>query len=193
MTTCRNAPFSSSIRRRSFTFSRIIGSSPPNSNRFLKRTPRVDCNSPSRQLAIAEVLTGPLKAGDEALARRYRAILDRRRPIALDVDIAESAARLRPHCDWAWPMLSRPRARWRSTPRRSSPMIATSRACARCAFCLEVETPVKEQCFRQRPSANHTVLFKPQSTSLRQDRQQQERDDVGNLDRRIDCRTRRIL
>ena len=27
-------------------------------------------------LTIAEVLTGPLKLGDEALARRYRAILD---------------------------------------------------------------------------------------------------------------------
>ena len=46
-------------------------------------------------ITIAEVLTGPLKAGDEALARRYRAILESWRPIALDVDIAESAARLR--------------------------------------------------------------------------------------------------
>lgn len=46
-------------------------------------------------VTIAEVLTGPMKAGDEALARRYRAILESWRPIALDVDIAESAARLR--------------------------------------------------------------------------------------------------
>jgi predicted nucleic acid-binding protein len=46
-------------------------------------------------ITIAEVLTGPMKAGDEALARRYRAILESWRPIALDVDIAESAARLR--------------------------------------------------------------------------------------------------
>lgn len=46
-------------------------------------------------LAIAEVLTGPLKAGDEALARRYRAILDSWGPVALDGAIAESAARLR--------------------------------------------------------------------------------------------------
>lgn len=46
-------------------------------------------------VTIAEVLVGPLKAGDEALARRYRTILESWRPIALDVDIAESAARLR--------------------------------------------------------------------------------------------------
>jgi predicted nucleic acid-binding protein len=46
-------------------------------------------------ITIAEVLTGPLRSADEALARRYRAILESWRPIALDVDIAESAARLR--------------------------------------------------------------------------------------------------
>jgi predicted nucleic acid-binding protein len=46
-------------------------------------------------ITIAEVLTGPLKAGDDALARRYRAILESWRVIALDVDIAENAARLR--------------------------------------------------------------------------------------------------
>src|SRR5271168_2136746 len=46
-------------------------------------------------ITIAEVLTGPLQAADEALARRYRAILESWHPIALGVDIAESAARLR--------------------------------------------------------------------------------------------------
>src|ERR1700681_4758801 len=46
-------------------------------------------------ITIAEVLTGPLRAGDDALAQRYRAILESWQPIALDVDIAESAARLR--------------------------------------------------------------------------------------------------
>ena len=46
-------------------------------------------------ITIAEVLTGPLCAGEDALARRYRAILESWRPVALDVDIAESAARLR--------------------------------------------------------------------------------------------------
>lgn len=46
-------------------------------------------------VTVAEVLTGPLQAGDESLARRYRAILESWQPIPLDLDIAESAARLR--------------------------------------------------------------------------------------------------
>jgi predicted nucleic acid-binding protein len=46
-------------------------------------------------VAIAEILTGPLRAGEEALARRYRAILTSWHVVALDADIAESAARLR--------------------------------------------------------------------------------------------------
>jgi len=46
-------------------------------------------------ITIAEVLTGPLQAADDALARRYRAILESWQPISLDVDIAGSAARLR--------------------------------------------------------------------------------------------------
>ena len=46
-------------------------------------------------ITIAEILTGPLQAADEALARRYRAILDSWQTVALDVGIAESAARLR--------------------------------------------------------------------------------------------------
>jgi predicted nucleic acid-binding protein len=46
-------------------------------------------------ITVAEVLTGPLQARDEALARTYRAILGSWRPVELDVDIAEGAARLR--------------------------------------------------------------------------------------------------
>ena len=46
-------------------------------------------------ITIAEVLTGPLQARDEALARRYRAILESWQPVELNVSIAESAARLR--------------------------------------------------------------------------------------------------
>jgi predicted nucleic acid-binding protein len=46
-------------------------------------------------ITIAEVLTGPLQSDDDALARRYRAILESWQPVALDIDIAESAARLR--------------------------------------------------------------------------------------------------
>lgn len=46
-------------------------------------------------ITIAEVLAGPLRADDDMLALRYRTILESWRPIDLDVDIAESAARLR--------------------------------------------------------------------------------------------------
>jgi predicted nucleic acid-binding protein len=46
-------------------------------------------------VAVAEVLIGPLQAGDEALARRYRAVLESWQIVNLDIDIAETAARLR--------------------------------------------------------------------------------------------------
>ncbi len=46
-------------------------------------------------VTIAEVLTGPLKAGEEALARRYRAALEAWPVVDMTCDIAESAARLR--------------------------------------------------------------------------------------------------
>jgi predicted nucleic acid-binding protein len=46
-------------------------------------------------ITIAEVLTGPLTAGEEMLARRYRSILESWQVIDLDADIAESAARMR--------------------------------------------------------------------------------------------------
>ena len=46
-------------------------------------------------ITIAEVLTGPLASGDEALAKRFRAVLESWQVVALTGDIAESAARLR--------------------------------------------------------------------------------------------------
>ena len=46
-------------------------------------------------VTIAEAPTGPLKSGDEALARRYRALLESWRVVPFDADIAEGAARLR--------------------------------------------------------------------------------------------------
>ena len=46
-------------------------------------------------MTIAEVLTGPLKAGEEALARRYRAVMESWQVVNLTPDIAESAARFR--------------------------------------------------------------------------------------------------
>lgn len=44
---------------------------------------------------IAEVLTGPLQAGEEALAKRYRAVMESWQVVNLTADIAESAARFR--------------------------------------------------------------------------------------------------
>jgi predicted nucleic acid-binding protein len=46
-------------------------------------------------VTIAEVFTGPLAAGEEALAKRYRAAMESWRVIDLTADLAESAARLR--------------------------------------------------------------------------------------------------
>lgn len=46
-------------------------------------------------ITIAEVLTGPLSAGKETLAHRYRAILESWQVVPLDPAIAERAARLR--------------------------------------------------------------------------------------------------
>lgn len=46
-------------------------------------------------VTLAEVLTGPLKAGQEELAKRYRAVLEAWQVVDLTCDIAESAARLR--------------------------------------------------------------------------------------------------
>jgi len=46
-------------------------------------------------ITLAEVLTGPLQAGDEAMAERYRAILESWQVVELNADIAANAARLR--------------------------------------------------------------------------------------------------
>jgi predicted nucleic acid-binding protein len=46
-------------------------------------------------ITIAEVLAGPLSVGDESLVRRYRNILESWQVVALDAEIAESAARVR--------------------------------------------------------------------------------------------------
>lgn len=50
------------------------------------------------KVTLAEVLTGPLKAGEEALAKRYRAALEAWQVVDFTCDIAESAARLRGKC-----------------------------------------------------------------------------------------------
>jgi predicted nucleic acid-binding protein len=46
-------------------------------------------------ITLAEVLTGPLQAGDEELAQRYRAVLESWQIVDLNTQIAETAARLR--------------------------------------------------------------------------------------------------
>ena len=46
-------------------------------------------------ITIAEVMTGPLKAGEEALAKRYRAVMGSWQVVNLTAEIAESAARFR--------------------------------------------------------------------------------------------------
>jgi predicted nucleic acid-binding protein len=46
-------------------------------------------------ITIAEVLTGPLGAGEEALSKRYRTVLESWQVVELTADIAETAARLR--------------------------------------------------------------------------------------------------
>ena len=46
-------------------------------------------------VTIAEVLTGPLSKGEEALAKRYRAVLEAWQVVDFTSDIAESAARIR--------------------------------------------------------------------------------------------------
>lgn len=46
-------------------------------------------------ITIAEVLTGPVSAGEEALAKKYRVVLDSWQVVDLTAEIAESAARLR--------------------------------------------------------------------------------------------------
>lgn len=46
-------------------------------------------------VSLAEVLTGPVRSGDEVLVERYRSVLRSWFVVDLDADIAESAARLR--------------------------------------------------------------------------------------------------
>ena len=46
-------------------------------------------------ITIAEVLAGPLGAGDESLVRRYRNVFESWQVVPLDAEIAESAARIR--------------------------------------------------------------------------------------------------
>jgi len=46
-------------------------------------------------MTMAEVLAGPFGAGEEALAKRYRAVMESWQVVDLTAEIAESAARFR--------------------------------------------------------------------------------------------------
>ena len=46
-------------------------------------------------MTIAEVLSGPFRVGEEALAKRYRAVMESWQVVNLTAEIAESAARFR--------------------------------------------------------------------------------------------------
>jgi len=46
-------------------------------------------------ITVTEILVGPLQAGEEALLRRYRSMLESWQVVPLDINVAESAARLR--------------------------------------------------------------------------------------------------
>jgi len=54
-------------------------------------------------ITIAEVLTGPLQSGDEALAERYQRTLESWHVVDLTSDLAQSAARLRASLHLKWP------------------------------------------------------------------------------------------
>ena len=62
---------------------------------YFERHSRGEISFAVTTITIAEVLTGPLISGDEALARRYRALLESWQVVDLSLEIAESAARLR--------------------------------------------------------------------------------------------------
>ena len=62
---------------------------------FFERHARGELSFAVTTIGIAEVLSGPIAAGNEILTRRYRALLETWRVVDLTTDIAESAARLR--------------------------------------------------------------------------------------------------
>ena len=84
-------------------------------------------------ITIVEVLTGPLRAANEALARRYRAVLESWQPIELNVDITESAARLRASLRLGLADAVQAASALAINAARSSRTTAISRASSRCA------------------------------------------------------------
>jgi predicted nucleic acid-binding protein len=62
---------------------------------LFERSARAEISLAVTTVTIAEVLTGPLRTGNEALAKSYRAMMEAWNVVALTADIAETAARLR--------------------------------------------------------------------------------------------------
>ena len=60
-------------------------------------------------ITVAEVLGGPLRAGDESLARRYEKALESFDIVPISLDIAKTAARLRAACGLRLPDALQPR------------------------------------------------------------------------------------
>jgi len=62
---------------------------------FFERHARGEIAFAVTTITLAEILAGPLAAGNESLVKRYRAVLESWQVVELSADIAESAARLR--------------------------------------------------------------------------------------------------
>ncbi len=76
----------------------LLDGHPTLADRFrsiFERHARAEIGLAVTTVTIAEVLAGPIAAGDEALVRRYRTTLESWQVVELTADIAESAARLR--------------------------------------------------------------------------------------------------
>ena len=54
-------------------------------------------------ITVAEVLTGPFKAGQTALAKRYETAMGQCRLVSLSLAVASLAAQLRVHYGWKLP------------------------------------------------------------------------------------------
>lgn len=89
-------------------------------------------------ISIAEVLTGPVQAGDEALAERYRAMLETWQVMDLNADIAENAARLRASLRLKLPDAVQVASALAINADALVTHAGISRVCAHCAFCLSI-------------------------------------------------------
>jgi hypothetical protein len=83
-------------------------------------------------ITVAEVLVGPLRVGDDALAQRFRVILDSWRPLRSIWKLRRAPRDCGPRSVSGWQTRCRRPAHWRSTPRHSSPTTGIFLDCALC-------------------------------------------------------------